>query len=250
MSLCSLHINELPLRHLMTALDGPTTSDKGWSGPIGKLLSNVNTISRLREFEPIKELEPMVQLSEKVVKGLSTDSQLAYRLTQTIVEGKMDVDLINRRVGNLSHTRWLTTAEAILLLYMSDHGLDDEQYETLSLLSKWIVQVYFHQFFNIKAQPSIVKGPYHLLTLLRLFRDQDHRVKEILVPYIMSEAWWAHPEPLLLSLFCSDSPADREFAIEKIKKCRKGCPISKRKIKLGRKENHSQSTCRQRNWCY
>ena len=29
LSLCSLHINELPLRHLMTALDGPTTSDKG-----------------------------------------------------------------------------------------------------------------------------------------------------------------------------------------------------------------------------
>ena len=94
----------------------------------------------------------------------------------------MDVDLTNRLVGNLSLTRWLTTAEAILLLYMSDHGLDDEQYETLSLLSKGIVQVYFHQFFNIKAQPSIVKGPYHLLTLLRLFRDQDHRVKEIWCP--------------------------------------------------------------------
>ena len=92
----------------------------------------------------------MVQLSDKVVKGLSIDSLLTYRLTQTIVEGKMDVDLINRLVGNLSHTRWLTTAEAILLLYMSDHGLDDEQYETLSLLSKWIVQVYFHQFFNIR----------------------------------------------------------------------------------------------------
>ena len=241
LSLCSLHINELPLRHLMTALDGPTTSDKGWSGPIGKLLSNVNTMSRLREFEPIKELEPMVQLTEKVVKGLSTDSQLAYRLTQTIVKGKMDVDLINRLVGNLSHARWLTTAEAILLLYMSDHGLDDKQYETLSLLSKWIVQVYFHQFFNIKAQPGIVKGPYHLLTLLRLFREQDHRVKEILVPYIKSEAWWAHPEPLLLSLLCSDSQADREFAIEKIKKCRKGRPISKRKKKRVRERRVPQS---------
>ena len=82
----------------------------------------------------------------------------------------MDVDLVNRLVGNLSHARWLTTAEAILLLQMSEHDLDEEQCEKLSLLSKWIVQVYFHQFFNIKALPGIVNGPYHLLTLLRLYR--------------------------------------------------------------------------------
>ena len=152
----------------MTALDGPTCSDKGWTGPIGKLLGKVNTMTRLQEFQPIKEVEPMVQLSDDVVKSLSTDSQLAYRLTKAMVEGKMDVDLVNRLVGNLSHARWLTRAEAILLLQMSEHDLDEEQCEKLSLLSKWIVQVYFHQFFNIKALPGIVNGPYHLLSLLRL----------------------------------------------------------------------------------
>ena len=30
-----LHINELPLRPLVPAHDGPTSSDKGWIGPIG-----------------------------------------------------------------------------------------------------------------------------------------------------------------------------------------------------------------------
>ena len=120
---CFLHINELPLRHLMTALDGPTCSDKGWTGPIGKLLKNVNTMKRLEEFQPVEELEPMVELSEEVVSSLSTDSQLAYRLVQAVVAGKLDVDLINRLVGNLSHARWLTTAEAILLLQVSEHDL-------------------------------------------------------------------------------------------------------------------------------
>ena len=228
---CFLHINELPLRHLMTALDGPTCSDKGWTGPIGKLLKNVNTMKRLEEFQPVEELEPMVELSEEVVSSLSTDSQLAYRLVQAVVAGKLDVDLINRLVGNLSHARWLTTAEAILLLQVSEHDLDDEQCHTLSLLSKWIVQVYFHQYFNIKVKQGIVNGPHHLLTLLRLYRGQDPRVREIVAPYIRSEAWWSHPEPVLLSLLCSDNESDREFAIDKIKESRKSQPVSNRRKK-------------------
>ena len=36
-----LHTNELPLRHAIELLDGKTTSDKGFSGPVGKLLSKV-----------------------------------------------------------------------------------------------------------------------------------------------------------------------------------------------------------------
>jgi len=38
--LCLLHANELPLRHLMTYLDGKTTSPQGFSGPIGSALSD------------------------------------------------------------------------------------------------------------------------------------------------------------------------------------------------------------------
>ena len=42
-------------------------------------------------------------------------------------------------------------------------------------------------------------------------------------------------------MLCSDSQADREFAIEKIKKCRKGRPISKRKKKRVRERRVPQS---------
>ena len=34
---CMLHINELPLRHPVIDLDGPTTGEDSFSGPIGKL---------------------------------------------------------------------------------------------------------------------------------------------------------------------------------------------------------------------
>jgi hypothetical protein len=35
---CFLHMNELPLRHLINDLDGPTVTGNRLSGPIGKLL--------------------------------------------------------------------------------------------------------------------------------------------------------------------------------------------------------------------
>ena len=37
---CFLHLNELPLRHLISDLDGKTTSDHTFSGPLGKALGN------------------------------------------------------------------------------------------------------------------------------------------------------------------------------------------------------------------
>ena len=33
-AICMLHTNELPLRHLIEIIDGPTSSDKGFSGPV------------------------------------------------------------------------------------------------------------------------------------------------------------------------------------------------------------------------
>ena len=41
---CNIHTLELPLRHLITGLDGPTTSKDGYQGPVGKLLSTVESM--------------------------------------------------------------------------------------------------------------------------------------------------------------------------------------------------------------
>jgi len=40
-NVCLLHANELPLRHLIIELDGPTTGANTFAGPIGKLLPDV-----------------------------------------------------------------------------------------------------------------------------------------------------------------------------------------------------------------
>ena len=103
-----------------------------------------------------------------------------------------------------------------------ENGLDEAQMNTLTLIVKWVVQVYFHMFYRIKVHHRVVNGPHHLLTLLRLFRQQDPLVQEAVSPYIKSEAWWAHPEPILVSLLCSSDPTERNFAVSQIRKSREG----------------------------
>ena len=49
--ICMIHTNELPLRHLITGLDGPTKSDTGFSGPVCSLLSKVNSMEYNPEFK-------------------------------------------------------------------------------------------------------------------------------------------------------------------------------------------------------
>ena len=106
------------------------------------------------------------------------------------------------------------------MLYMSDHGLTGEVYRRFILIVKYVAQVYFHIWFEIKVKHSIIEGPYHILTLLRLVRLQDKDVREIVTPYIKTGAWFAHPEAVLLSCLGSPKREDRMFGVSQILKIR------------------------------
>ena len=55
-----------------------------------------------------------------------------------------------------------------------------------------------------------------LLTILRLLRQQYSEVCEIVTLYVKSRAWFAHTEPLLLSLLASSDKEERTFAVDKL----------------------------------
>lgn len=107
-SFCMLHINELPFRHIVETLDGPTSSDKGWSGTVGKLFSKVENLERKTEFEPIPLLEPLVDITEDVLSKMSTDSVVAWKYLNAIVTGKLDPEVAGIQCRKLCHSKWLT----------------------------------------------------------------------------------------------------------------------------------------------
>lgn len=55
--ICQLHANELPLRHLLSSLDGPTSGPVAFSGPIGRNLKNCENMKVIR-FVPIQSSIP------------------------------------------------------------------------------------------------------------------------------------------------------------------------------------------------
>ena len=75
---CNLHTNELPLRHLIAHLDGPTLSHNQFSGPIGKLLASATDMDINPNFTPIIVGPPLMKLSNKVIEDLSTDQHYGY----------------------------------------------------------------------------------------------------------------------------------------------------------------------------
>ena len=176
--ICMIHINELPLRHLVETLDGKTSSKGGFMGPIGRKLPEVNLMTKNSEFPPIPFLEPLSDLPEDIVKNISTDASLSYQLVKSIAEGKLPAKLAGMKVAARYHSRWLTTGMSLLALWTTDHGFSGEVMRKFELIVNFIVQVYFPLFFENKVNNSIVEAPYHVLKLLRLLKLHDPEVQE------------------------------------------------------------------------
>ena len=66
--ICALHINELPLRHLFVQLDGPTTGDQAFKGPVGKRLKHAESYKIDKQFVPITDGDGIRKLPPAVVK--------------------------------------------------------------------------------------------------------------------------------------------------------------------------------------
>ena len=82
--------------------------------------------------------------------------------------------------------------------------------------------MYFKLFFDIKVRHLLVDAPYHILTSLRILKTQPKLVQDTITFYIRKNAWYAHPECLLLSLLSSSDSEDRQFAVRQILKLRAG----------------------------
>ena len=108
---CMLHTNELPLCHLITALDGKSSGENTLSGPLGRVLPTVTSLDFDPTFPPLKIGPGLVELHEEVVDDLTTDQSYAYRMVNAIRTGGVPAELFCLDIGPVCHSRWLTTAK-------------------------------------------------------------------------------------------------------------------------------------------
>jgi len=209
---CLLHANELPLRHLFQALDGVTTGPRGFSGAIGKRLVTCSE-QPVSSFAPVQLTE---QLSSVNPKELSTDQRYLLEMCNSISKCECSVDLAMRNLGCLNHSRWLTTANRILRLYVSDM----EPSQNLKTVVTFIIRVYAPTWFAIKAQSSCKDGARHLHQMLVKSRYLSPKHKKIVDPVIHRIAYFAHPENLLLAMMTDHRPHIRELGLRRVMKDR------------------------------
>ena len=111
--ICLLHMNELPLRHLVKNFDGETSGPKSFTGPLGKMLANVVSMPVVN-FVPVCAEDICIHPDI-----LSTDQKYLLRMFNSVKEGYLDTSLSLSDPGNISHARWLTTANRFLRLYVA-----------------------------------------------------------------------------------------------------------------------------------
>ena len=102
--ICYQHTNELPLRHLISTLDGPTVSYCGFSDTLGKALANVTDLP-IGKFEPVNVGELLISLSQAIVEDLSHDKSSGFQMCQVIRARCVPVDLALMEIGRLDDSR-------------------------------------------------------------------------------------------------------------------------------------------------
>ena len=151
----SIHTNELPLCHLIAAIDGPTSSDKGFMGSVCSLLSKVNDMTYNPGFKGLPGGEDLIAMPENVVNSMSTDQRTSYKLVQAVKEGSLPLNMQEMHCGPLCHARWLTTAQRLVFMWTREHGLTGQLLRVLEVLVKFCLQHYFKLYFDIKVRHLI-----------------------------------------------------------------------------------------------
>ena len=228
--LCALHTNELPLRHLFEAIDGKTSGKESWTGPLGKMLTNVLDLPLNPNFKTITGAD-LPSLTDEVVSDLSADQKYLYRILQVITTGKIPKNFEKYTIGPMNHARWLTLANRACRLYISQTKLSPLLKKNLFTIVQFMVLCYGPSWFHIKTKPNLYHSPEHVLTAVKSMRKLPKSTQDIVKPYIARNSYHAHPEHILLSMLCSDDVGLRTNAVRQIIQLRKGSDVGNYKLR-------------------
>ncbi|KAG0714738.1 hypothetical protein GWK47_013555 [Chionoecetes opilio] len=81
-----------------------------------------------------------------------------------------------------------------------DAELTGKELNTLEILVKYCLQVYFKLYYDIKVHHRLEDGPKPSSRKLRVMRSQPKKVQTAVTFYVRTGAWFAHSECVLLSL--------------------------------------------------
>ena len=138
-----------------------------------------------------------------------------------VILGNVDIDLELLEVGPICHSRWLTLACRILRYYVSF----SKPSSNLSTLAQFCIKVYFPSWFQIKQNHAITEGAKNLFGIIeKIEKFPNKRIKDISMKVIQRNAFFAHPENVLLAMMGDEDADVRRIAVNKIQAIRGNLP--------------------------
>ena len=151
-----------------------------------------------------------------LVRELSTNQKNCYLLRKSIKSGIVSKELTKLKCGPLKHSCWLTTAEALLFMWIKEHGLVGKILRNITLLIGYILDFYFILYIDIKVNTMknwLKTGLQHVQRSIELFHKQPEEVQKIIKKHVSRSAYHAHSENLL-AVLASMNNEDRASAVD------------------------------------
>ena len=200
---------------MIKTLDGKTTGPRGYTGEIGKQLEECEKYS-VCDFDAIETSMP--RLSDEAKDELSCDQKYLYEIIRAVETGHVSERLANLYPGKMAHSRWLTTANRIMrLMYVSVKNPSD----TLKNIAHFVSTVYAPGWFIIKMNPQAVNGAKNLQKILKLCCNLSEDIFAIVKPVVQRNAYFAHPENILVAMINDERSYIRELGWRRILKAKK-----------------------------
>ena len=213
-SICQLHGNESPMRHVFNHLDGGwgTSGPNTFNGPMGKALTRADIHSKkVVAFKPIRA-PSLPDLSERIVKDLSRDQNLLYKYSKAVDTGDLPHEIAKQKPGPISHARWLTLCLSALIDYTRDAKPSISKVKFIN----YIQNVYVPAWFTFKKNSKLQNGSKNVFTMLQLIKTQPMDIQKIAKKYVETNAFFAHSSNLLVAMLADDDISIRQQAVDGI----------------------------------
>ena len=114
-------------KHVIKHLDGDSSSGTTYKGPIGSVLPTVEKLEVRDDFEKIVVADHLKMVRPDNEDDLCTDAKHLLLLVIAVTGGEVHALLLDLTLGPLIASRWMTTVNRILLLWIRkhDHILDE-----------------------------------------------------------------------------------------------------------------------------
>ena len=209
--ICMLHGCELPFREIVRTKDGGTTGPLSLGGPIGSTLDEDLTELEVVNFQSVPNPD-FPTVAEEDSYDLSKDQDYTYRMSHAIMSGIMPPGLPYEDPGLFSPARWGTLANRLMRKYVST----PRPSRLFRQIIFSIIHFYAPSWFQIKTHPRSVDGPRNVLKMVEYQRKLEPDLQKVVQKVMQQNAYFAHPEAIVLSMLADDDGEIRAQAVNTI----------------------------------